>query len=161
MMVRLVGQYQQNLAVVGGLSISRFRNLRPWALWKTCEPIGRLCFATCSTKWFIGVPDRGVRGLMYGHGFASLFAGVWRDSSAGSASCINECHRVNRFDSERRRWLAIRTQKDADISVTVCQTMALRAAQCRVFCPRKNSDACSELCPEFANADGGFRCTAE
>jgi hypothetical protein len=98
---------------------------------------------------------------MYAHGFATLF--------------LAEVHGMeSRHDLRRKLSQAVRlivdTQNgeggwryqprraDADISVTVCQVMALRAARnAGLFVPRETIDRSIEYIKTSQNADGGFR----
>lgn len=100
------------------------------------------------------------RGPMYGHGFATLF--------------LAECHGMTRSDEIREKLTAavkliVNTQNDqggwryqpvradADISVTICQIMALRAARnAGIFVPKETVDRCSEYVKRSQNPDGGF-----
>jgi hypothetical protein len=48
--------------------------------------------------------------------------------------------------------------RDADLSVTICQIDALRAARnARLFVPTKTVDACTRYVRQSQNPDGGFR----
>ncbi|MGC4003656.1 MAG: hypothetical protein QM811_11230 [Pirellulales bacterium] len=83
-------------------------------------------------------------GPMYGHGFATLF--------------LSECYGMTRRDDLREKLskavrLIVTTQNpeggwryqpqrdDADISVTICQIMALRCAERGLVCPDRNGHA--------------------
>ena len=112
---------------------------------------------------FIQSPDRNAtHGPMYGHGFATLF--------------LAEAYGMSPRNKELRRTLksavdlTIRAQNDdggwryqprpfeADISVTVCQIMALRAARnAGIAVPRETVDRCTKYVKRCQNADGGFR----
>jgi hypothetical protein len=97
---------------------------------------------------------------MYGHGFATLF--------------LAECYGMTQRPDVREKLslavnLIINTQnteggwryqpqrRDADISVTICQVMALRAARnAGLFVPRETIDRCTEYVKRSQNPDGGF-----
>ncbi len=54
-------------------------------------------------------------------------------------------------------WRYQPVRHDADISVTICQVMALRAARnAGLFVPRETIDRCTEYVKRSQNADGGF-----
>ena len=98
---------------------------------------------------------------MYGHGFATLFL----------AECLGESDRDDlRKKVEEAVQLIVATQNDeggwryqprrddADISVTVCQVMALRAARnAGVFVPSETIDRAIGYIRGCQNADGGYR----
>lgn len=100
-------------------------------------------------------------GPMYGHGFATLYlAEVYgmsprkdvRDALKGAVQLI-----VNSQNREGG-WRYDPDGKDADVSVTVCQMMALRAARnCGIAVPKTTVDQCVDYIKKCQNADGGFR----
>jgi prenyltransferase beta subunit len=105
--------------------------------------------------------DSSGHGPMYGHGFATLFlAEVYgmsprkevRDALKSAVQLI-----VNSQNREGG-WRYDPDGKDADVSVTVCQMMALRAARnCGIAVPKTTVDQCVEYVKKCQNADGGFR----
>jgi Squalene-hopene cyclase C-terminal domain/Prenyltransferase and squalene oxidase repeat len=109
---------------------------------------------------FINVPGDGSRGPMYGHGFATLFLAESygmtprqdiRDKLAKAVGLI-----VNTQNSEGG-WRYYPQRRDADISVTIAQIMALRAARnAGISVPRETIDRCTEYVKRSQNADGGF-----
>lgn len=98
---------------------------------------------------------------MYGHGFATLFLcevhGMverpeLRDTIARAIELI--------VLSQNREggWRYEPRPNDADVSVTVCQVMALRAARNAGFAvPRETIDRSTAFVKKCQNADGGFR----
>ncbi|MGI9015145.1 MAG: prenyltransferase/squalene oxidase repeat-containing protein [Phycisphaerales bacterium] len=101
-------------------------------------------------------------GPMYGHGFATLFLG--------------EVHGMNPFDERvhealnRAVAIIINSQNDeggwryrpvpfdADLSVTICQVMALRSARnAGIKVPKEVIDRAIEYVHAMQNPDGGFR----
>ena len=98
---------------------------------------------------------------MYGHGFATLFlAEVYgmtprkevRDALKSATQLI-----INSQNKEGG-WRYLPESTDADVSVTVCQMMALRAARnCGIAVPKTTVDQCVEYVRKCQNADGGFR----
>jgi len=99
-------------------------------------------------------------GPMYGHGYATLF--------------LAECHGMSQRLGLRDKLtkavaLIVETQNkdggwryqpqrlDADISVTVTQVMALRAAtNAGIHVPRETMDRCKDYVKKSQNPDGGF-----
>ena len=112
------------------------------------QPSGFICGADAS------------HGPMYGHGFATMF--------------LAECHGMSRrpelreklskavkiiVDSQNKQggWRYQPVRADADISVTVCQIMALRAARnAGLFVPNETIDRSIDYVKRSQNADGGF-----
>lgn len=109
---------------------------------------------------FIDVPGSSAHGPMYGHGFATLFlaeaygmsmrADV-RDRLAKAVELI-----VNTQNKEGG-WRYQPQRHEADISVTICEIMALRAARnAGIYVPRETIDRTIEYVKKSQNADGGF-----
>lgn len=156
--------YQQNLAVVslGGLAFLGLGNLPgrgPYG--KHVSRLVDFVLQHAQQNGLIGVPDQGVRGLMYGHGFASLFLaqvyGVTRQPEVRPA-LMNAIELIVSTQNEEGGWRYEPAKKDADISVTVCQTMALRAARnAGFFVPGKTVALARNYVLNLQNADGGFR----
>jgi len=109
---------------------------------------------------FINHPPSASHGPMYGHGFAALFL----------AECYGASRRPELREALRKAVLLIvntqndeggwryRPQRlDADISVTICQVMALRAARnAGLHVPRETIDRCIDYVKKSQNPDGGF-----
>jgi len=114
-----------------------------------------------SSAGFIHAPESRIHGPMYEHGFATLFlAEVYGMSptdelkeklKAAVALIVNSQNREGgwRYQAQRR---------DADVSVTVCQIMALRAARnAGIHVPKETVDECIDYVKKCQNSDGGFR----
>jgi len=109
---------------------------------------------------FIIYPPAASHGPMYGHGFATLFlAEVYgmsprpdlREKLARAVKLI-----INTQNDEGG-WRYQPQRQDADISVTICQVMALRAARnAGLYVPNETIDRCIEYVKRSQNADGGF-----
>jgi prenyltransferase beta subunit len=110
---------------------------------------------------FILAEGASSQGPMYGHGFATLFLAEslgmatqndLRDKLGRAVQLIVDCQNSEggwRYQPQRR---------DADISVTVCQIMALRAARnAGIYVPRETIDRCTQYVRNCQNPDGGFR----
>jgi hypothetical protein len=109
----------------------------------------------------VAAPSGGANAPMYSHGFGTLFL----------AEAYGMTHRPEiREKLERAVRLIVDTQNgeggwryqpvrsDADLSVTICQINALRAARnAGVFVPRETVEACIRYVKNSQNPDGGFR----
>ncbi|MCI0378305.1 MAG: terpene cyclase/mutase family protein [Gemmataceae bacterium] len=119
-----------------------------------------------NTPGFLNNPRASLHGPMYGHGFATLFL-------AEAHGMVNEPQMRDQLRGtlDRAVKLLIKTQNteggwryqprphDADISVTICQIMALRAARNAGFAvPKKVADNCIKYVKECQDlhGSGGF-----
>ena len=114
-----------------------------------------------SPSGFIAVPGSSTHGPMYSHGFGTLFL----------AEAYGMTHRPEIREKLRKAvQLIIDTQNneggwryqpvkhDADLSVTICQINALRAARnAGLYVPKETVDACIKYVKQSQNPDGGFR----
>jgi squalene cyclase len=126
------------------------------------EPLNRCIdylVANAQPSGFIAGPDTS-RGPMYGHGFATMFLAECygmsprkelREKLASAVKII-----VNSQNKDGG-WRYQPVRADADISVTVCQIMALRAARnAGLFVPNPTIDRAIDYVKRSQNADGGF-----
>lgn len=116
--------------------------------------------ANTQASGFINHAPSASQGPMYGHGFATLFL----------AECYGMSRRPNlRNKVESAVLLIVNTQNqdggwryqpqrhDADLSVTICQVMALRAARnAGLRVPRETIDRSIDYVKRSQNPDGGF-----
>lgn len=114
-----------------------------------------------SVAGFVCVSGAATHGPMYSHGFGTLFL----------AEAYGMTHRPEiREKLERAVQLIVNTQNDeggwryqprpddADLSVTVCQINALRAARnAGIFVPKETVERCIKYVKQSQNPDGGFR----
>jgi hypothetical protein len=114
-----------------------------------------------SRAGLIAIPQTASNGPMYSHGFGTLFL----------AEAYGMTHRPEiREKLEKAVQLIVDTQnneggwryqpvrRDADLSVTVCQINALRAARnAGMFVPTETVNACIRYVKQSQNPDGGFR----
>ena len=116
--------------------------------------------ARCQTSGFIVDEDTRTHGPMYGHGFATLFlAEVYGMSPRTDIrDCLTRAVRLIVSTQNRQGgWRYQPARRDADVSVTVCQVMALRAARnCGIHVPRDTIDRSVEYVRRCQNPDGGF-----
>ncbi|MBI1830504.1 MAG: terpene cyclase/mutase family protein [Planctomycetes bacterium] len=116
---------------------------------------------TSPSSGFISVASSATHGPMYSHGFGALFF----------AEAYGMTHRADlREKLEKAVRLIIETQNgeggwryqpvknDADLSVTICQINALRAARnAGIYVPKETVEACIRYVKQSQNPDGGFR----
>jgi hypothetical protein len=114
-----------------------------------------------SPSGFIAVAAASTHGPMYSHGFGTLFL----------AEAYGMTHRADiREKLQKAVRLIIDTQnneggwryqpirRDADLSVTICQINALRAARnAGLYVPKDTVEACIRYVKLSQNPDGGFR----
>lgn len=100
-------------------------------------------------------------GPMYGHGFATLFLAEAYGMSPQPQ--IREVLRkavrlIIATQNEEGGWRYQPVKADADISVTICQVMALRAARnAGIHVPKSTIDRAVDYVRKSQNPDGGFR----
>jgi hypothetical protein len=114
----------------------------------------------CQESGYINVPGSGSHGPMYGHGFATLFLAEaygmsrrveMRDKLSAAIRLI-----IDTQNSDGG-WRYQPIKRDADLSVTICQVMALRAARnAGLFVPHNTIDQCIAYVKRSQNVDGGF-----
>ena len=106
------------------------------------------------------VSDAVSHGPMYGHGFATLFLaeayGMYPDTMVRE-KLANAVELIINTQNEEGGWRYEPKRQEADISVTICQVMALRAARnAGIFVPNETIDRCIDYVKRSQNADGGF-----
>ncbi len=106
-------------------------------------------------------PDSAAHGPMYGHGFATLFLAEVYGMTADDKVRVALKSAVQLIVNSQNKdggWRYEPDGKDADISVTVCQIMALRAARnSGIAVPKGTIDLCVEYVRKAQNVDGGYR----
>ncbi len=106
-------------------------------------------------------------GPMYGHGFATLFLGEIYGMSRGGpdtaqAARIHEalvkaCRLIVNTQNDEGGWRYNPVPHDADISVTICQIMALRSARnAGIEIPKSTIDRAVQYVRDCQSPDGGF-----
>jgi prenyltransferase beta subunit len=100
-------------------------------------------------------------GPMYGHAFATLFlAEVYGMSKKKEVRQALERAVKLIVNTQNREggWRYFPKRDDADVSVTVCQVMALRAARnCGLYVPKNTIDKSVDYVKRNQNSDGSFR----
>jgi len=114
---------------------------------------------------FVAVPNPAHHGPMYGHGFATLFLAEVYGMTPRSDVREKLSKAVNLIVSTQNHeggWRYQPKRDEADLSVTICQVMALRAARnAGIFVPNETIDRCIDYVRQSQNADGGFMYTLE
>ncbi|MBI1369697.1 MAG: prenyltransferase [Planctomycetes bacterium] len=100
-------------------------------------------------------------GPMYGHGFATLFLGevygMTNDPRTREA-LIKAVRLITRSQNKEGGWRYQPVPVEADVSVTICQVMGLRAARnAGIKVPKETIDQAVDYVRRCQNADGGFR----
>jgi len=111
---------------------------------------------------FISVGTQG-RDNMYGHGFATLFLsqayGMTMRSDVGE-KLRKSVDLIVRTQNDQGGWRYQPVKSDADLSITICQIMALRGARdAGMNVPTEVRNKCIEYVKNSQNPDGGFRYT--
>jgi hypothetical protein len=128
------------------------------------EPVDRavqFLLDSAEPSGYIIRPDSAAHGPMYGHGFATLFlAEVYgmrpRDEVRTALKAAVQL--IINSQNKEGGWRYDPDGRDADVSVTVCQIMALRAARnCGLAVPKATIDLCVDYVRNCQNTDGGFR----
>jgi hypothetical protein len=114
-----------------------------------------------SPSGFIAVVAASTHGPMYSHGFGTLFLaeaygmthrGEIREKLQKAVRLIIDTQNIE------GGWRYQPVRRDADLSVTICQINALRAARnAGLFVPKETVDACITYVKRSQNPDGGFR----
>jgi hypothetical protein len=101
-------------------------------------------------------------GPMYGHGFATLFLGEIYGMNPHDRrvreALVKAVELIVGTQNEEGGWRYNPVPYDADISVTICQVMALRSARnAGIKVPKETIDKAVEYVRNCQNTDGGFR----
>lgn len=125
------------------------------------ERVTDFLLAAARPNGYINVAESQSHGPMYGHGFATLYlAEVYgmsrRDEVRNALS--RAVRLIVNSQNEQGGWRYFPEPTEADISVTVCQIMALRAARnAGIEVPKETVDRCVDFVKQCQNPDGGFR----
>lgn len=116
---------------------------------------------THSTETGLLVSDQ-THGPMYGHGFATLFLGeiygMNRDDDRVRDALVRAVQLIVASQNNEGGWRYNPVPDDADVSVTICQVMALRSARnAGIKVPKSTIDDATRYVRACQNADGGFR----
>jgi len=114
-----------------------------------------------SDRGYISSP--GGRDNMYGHGFATLFLsqayGMTNRKDVGE-KLRAAIKLIIETQNDQGGWRYQPTKSSADLSITICQVMALRAAaNAGIKVPKATRDKTIDYIKKSQNPDGGFRYT--
>lgn len=114
-----------------------------------------------SASGFVCVAGAATHGPMYSHGWGTLFLaesyGMTRRPEIRE-KLERAVRLIVNSQNDEGGWRYQPQPNDADISVTVCQINALRAARnAGIFVPKETVEHCIEYCKKAQNPDGGFR----
>jgi len=121
--------------------------------------------SSCVTEsGYISVPGSG-QDNMYGHGFATLFLSEvygMSDRSEIDSTVGDKLRKAVKLTSQCQNdaggWRYQPQKSDADLSITICQIMGLRAARdAGIHVPDEVRTKCIDYVKKSQNADGGFR----
>jgi prenyltransferase beta subunit len=106
--------------------------------------------------------SEGVNGPMYGHGFAALFLGeiygMTPEDTRVRDALVRAVRIIENSQNDEGGWRYHPVPYDADVSVTICQVMALRSARnAGIEIPKEVVDGAVRYVRECQNPDGGFR----
>jgi hypothetical protein len=120
----------------------------------------RYILENTSDNGYINVNGSGSHGPMYGHGFATLFLAEAYGMSQRPELRDKLSRAVQLIVTTQNKdggWRYQPVRNDADLSVTICQVMALRAARnAGLHVPATTIDKCIEYVKKSQNVDGGF-----
>ena len=108
------------------------------------------------------VTNEGANGPMYGHGFATLFLGeiygMTPEDTRVRDALVRAVRLIENSQNDEGGWRYNPVPDDADVSVTICQVMALRSARnAGIKIPKQLIDNAVRYVRECQNPDGGFR----
>ncbi|MDE0734424.1 MAG: terpene cyclase/mutase family protein [Pirellulaceae bacterium] len=158
-----VGAYRKNVAI-GGLAGMSFLaqgstpGRGPYG--KQVTRSLQFVMAHAQESGFINAGVMNTHGPMYGHGFATLFLAEVYGMSPDPRVRKVLSRAVKLMISTQNKdggWRYQPQRQDADLSVTICQVMALRAARnAGLHVPNEVIDRCTAYVKRSQNADGGF-----
>jgi len=158
-----VGHYSRNVAVCSLCAMAMLANGSAPGRGPFGEALDRtIAFVLGSVQesGFINQKQFTSRGPMYGHGFATLMlAEVYGMSRAAGlrGKLVDAVKLIVASQNDEGGWRYQPRQEDADISVTVCQIMALRAARnAGLYVPNETVDRAVAYVRQCQNPDGGF-----
>lgn len=152
--------YAANAAVVGLAGLAFMSSGSPPGRGPYGENVNR-CInfikARAEESGFIPSPGHGP---MYGHGFATMFLAeaygmAPRSDTRETLSAAVQL--IVASQNDEGGWRYEPKSADADVSVTICQIMALRAARnAGIYVPNETVERCIDYVKRCQNADGGF-----
>lgn len=127
---------------------------------KCLQRIGRYLTEHSQESGMVVVAGSPSHGQMYGHGFATLFLSELYGTTPASdirPKLSAAVELISRSQNEQGGWRYEPRPYEADLSVTVCQVMALRAARnAGVGVAKETIDKAVDYIRRSQNADGGY-----
>ena len=158
-----VGAYRRNVAVSGLTGMAFLANGSTPGRGRYGQHVSRcvqFVLSHAQESGFINAGAMNTHGPMYGHGFATLLlAEVYGMSPDLQIRKVlsKAVKLIISIQNEDGGWRYQPQRRDADISVTICQVMALRAARnAGLYVPNEVIDRCTDYVKRSQNADGGF-----
>lgn len=118
----------------------------------------------CSSETGLIASDRTSHGPMYGHGFATLFLGEIYGMGGDvedprlREALVKAVRLIVNTQNAEGGWRYNPVPDEADVSVTICQVMALRSARnAGIKVPKETIDRAVAYVQRCQNPDGGFR----
>lgn len=129
---------------------------------------GALRYVMANTSESGLLAGEGAPSPMYGHGFAALFLGEIYGMTGGGPDTaqaarlhevlVKAVRLIERSQNPQGGWRYNPIPTDADVSVTICQVMALRSARSAgIEVSKEVIDSAIEYVRKSQNPDGGFR----
>jgi hypothetical protein len=164
-----IGRFSRNVAVVSVSALAMMADGHVPGRGRYGPNVERALkyILACSTETGLLAGDSGT-GPMYGHGFAALFLGevYGMTRGGGDTALADQTHEalvkavrlIERTQNEEGGWRYNPVPYDADVSVTICQIMALRSARNAGIEVDKNViDRAVKYVRECQGSDGGFK----
>jgi prenyltransferase beta subunit len=127
---------------------------------QTLQRIGKYVLSNVQASGFLSATGETSHGPMYDHGFGTLFLAelYGTDRSLDIRPKLSSAVRlIVNTQNDQGGWRYNPKPEEADLSVTVCQMMALRAARnAGIGVPKETIDRGIDYVRRSQNADGGF-----
>lgn len=162
------GTYHHNVAVtsLSGMAMMSAGNTPGRGLYgDNVERAIQFVLSRTSPDGFVCDQSSTSHGPMYDHGFGTLFlAEVYGMTQRPELreKLTKAVQLIVRSQNAEGGWRYHPIPQDADVSVTICQIMALRAARnAGLYVPTETVNRCIEYVKRCQNNDGGFRYRSE
>ncbi len=147
-------------ALVGLALLSRGVRSGFGAAGKSLQKIGDYLIENAQESGMVMVPGSPSHGQMYGHGFATLFLSELYGTTPSTEirpKLSAAVELITRSQNDQGGWRYEPRPYEADLSVTVCQVMALRAARnAGLGVAKETIDKAVDYIRRSQNADGGY-----
>ena len=157
------GLYSRNVAVVSLAAIAMLCSGDTpgrGALGNSIKRSVEFVIGQARESGFINAQEFQSHGPMYGHGFATLLLAIVHGSPGIEVknTLSKAVNVILQSQNDEGGWRYQPRRNEADLSVTVCQVMALRAAKnAGIFVPSDVVEKSVDYIKRCQNPDGGFR----